>query len=109
MVVKRNCRASVFRRRQFGKRRGGEEWRAEPEVLSEPVPAARGGLSPAPGAAVWRADSVSYTHLDVYKRQVQQVVVKGIGEEFQVASCLEVVELRHPIQRFFVQQGVAGR
>jgi hypothetical protein len=77
-----------------------------------PRPAAAGVRN---GALVASVENIGEGHLNeqvvllIVGRLVQQVVVKGVGEEFQIASRLEIVELRHPIQRFFVQQGVAGR
>ena len=77
-----------------------------------PRPAAAGVGN---GAFVASVEDIGEGHLNeqvvllIVGRLVQQVVVKGVGEEFQVAFRLEIVELRHPIQRFFVQQGVAGR
>ena len=77
-----------------------------------PRPAAAGVRN---GALVASVENIGEGHLNeqvvllIVGRLVQQVVVKGVGEEFQIASRLEIVELRHPIQRFFVHQGVAGR
>ena len=87
MVVKRNCRASVFRRRQFGKRRGGEEWRAEPEVLSEPVPAAWGGLSTAPGVQMMDTVMVGGGRIPAQAEKTLAEVSSGGYECQEAVSC----------------------